>query len=430
MAEIIRMPRMSDTMTEGTLVNWVVKIGDSISPGDLIAEVETDKATMELESYQEGVLLHIGVEEGQAVPVNGIIAILGEKGEDVSAILKEEESKAAEPQPQAQAVEEKVVEEKKEIIQAVKQIETTPQPAMPNPVNENVQSKRIKASPLAKKLAAENNVDLNHVKGSGDDGRIVKKDIEAFLASPAATNQKSASPSLQLPAFTGEEAFEDVPNSQMRKTIARRLAESKFGAPHFYLRMTIEMDNLMAARKQLNAVSPVKISFNDIIIKAAAMALRKHPAVNAGWMDDVIRYNKHIHVGMAVAVDEGLMVPVIKFADNKSLSHIAVESKDLAGRARERKLGLDEMQGNTFSISNLGMMDIDDFTAIINPPNSCILAIGKIQQVPVVKNGEIAIANTMAVTMSCDHRVVDGAVGAAFLQSLKSFIENPIGMLA
>ncbi len=439
MAEVIRMPRMSDTMTEGVLVSWQVKVGDAIAPGDLIAEVETDKATMELESYQEGVLLHIGVQEGEAVPVNALIAIVGEHGEDISTLLAAEKDGQSATPPQAKPAEQKVVEEKKVVIEEVNERRAQKAQGIPTvntvaPSNESVAPKRIKASPLAKKLAFENNIDLTELIGSGEEGRIVKRDIEAILngqvQETAPVSVENETPALpNLPTITSGEAFEDVRNSQMRKTIARRLGESKFQAPHFYLTMTINMDKMWKFRKQLNGQSPVKISFNDIIIKAASLALRKHPAVNASWFDDFIRYNKHIHVGMAVAVNEGLLVPVIKHADNKSLSHIATETKAFAAKAREKKLQPDEMSGNTFSISNLGMMDIDEFTAIINPPDSCIMAVGRIGDVALVKDGKIVPGKEMKVTLSCDHRVVDGAVGAAFLQTFKSLIEEPINLL-
>ncbi len=433
MAEIIRMPRMSDTMTEGVLVAWHKKIGDVIKAGDLLAEVETDKATMELESYQEGILLHLGVEEGTAVAIDAIIAILGEKGEDISAILEEEKNKKT-----AAPVEEPPAADTPPAPPV-----STPQPVAPTPPPTPVPAAittvaapptngRIKASPLAKRLAKEAGIDIAIVSGTGEHGRIVKKDIEAYLSNRTTSTSSTSSTTAPIvfPTVVGEEQYEDQPLSQMRKTIARRLAESKFGAPHFYLRMEINMDRTIAARKKLNEISPVKISFNDIIIKAAAIALRMHPAVNAAWMGDSLRFNKHIHVGMAVAVPEGLLVPVIRFADNKPLSQIAMESKELAGRAREKKLSLEEMSGGTFAISNLGMMDIDEFTAIINPPNSCIMAIGKIAKVPRVdENDEIKVASVMKITMSCDHRVVDGAVGARFLQTFKSLLEEPTRML-
>lgn len=448
MAEVIQMPRMSDTMEEGVIVDWHKKVGDSIKPGDLLAEVETDKATMELESYQEGTILYIGVEAGNAVPVEGVLAIIGEPGEDYKPLLAEVEAKANAKE---------TVEEPKEEAQISTPQTPTPAPVpaanqMPQPAVQQVAvapalpittNGRIKISPLAKRLANENNINIATLTGSGEEGRIVKRDIEAYLANPsvgtafnavqqniqtAGTTVSTAMP-IQLPQIVAQEQFEDVPLSQMRKTIARRLGESKFGAPHFYLTIDITMDTVMASRKSMNEISPVKISFNDIIIKAAANALRQHPYVNASWLNDKIRLNKHVHIGMAVAVTDGLLVPVIRFADNKSLSHIAAETKTLAGKAKNKELSLEEMQGNTFSISNLGMMGIEEFTAIINPPDACIMAVGGIRQVPVFENGNWIATNKMKVTLSCDHRVVDGATGALFLQTFKANLENPVNML-
>ena len=439
MAEIIRMPLMSDTMTEGVLVEWQKKIGDDIKAGDVLAEIETDKATMELESFQEGKLIHIGVEAGATVPVNAILAILGEEGEDISAILAAENSNnGASKEPEKPATQEAPAKES---------VKTPPVAATP-PANQAVttppptqhDNERIKASPLAKRLAKEKGIELTAITGTGEGGRIVKRDVEGFVPSPQtsptispAVIPEKAPPTVApivLPSVVGEEAYEDVPNSQIRKTIARRLGESKFQAPHFYLKMSINMDAAIAARKKMNEVSPAKISFNDMIIKAAAMALRSHPDVNAGWMGDFIRFNKHIHIGMAVATEIGLLVPVIKFADNKSLSYIAAETRQMAGKARNRKLSLDEMQGDTFTISNLGMMDIEDFTAIINPPASCIMAVGTITKVPRFnEKDEMIPTSIMKVTLSCDHRVVDGAVGAAFLQTFKSLLEEPVRMM-
>ncbi len=448
MAEIIRMPLMSDTMTEGVVVQWHKNIGDEVKAGDLLAEIETDKATMELESYQEGHLLHIGAQPGETVAVNAIIAILGNKDEDVKAII-EEEAKAETSKP-TEKEPEKVSEPVAPTPPAPMPVHTPAPVSAVQPQTTNpAPSGRIKASPLAKKMAAENKINLSLVTGPGDEGRLIKRDVVAYLASASASStsaggtsaggtsavggnvsKSAAQPVFILPQVVGEESFKDVPNSQMRKTIARRLSESKFGAPHFYLKMTICMDSAIVARKKMNEVSPAKISFNDLVIKAAAMALRAHPAVNASWLGDVIRYNNHINVGMAVAVDEGLMVPVIKFADSKSLSHIAAESRLLAGKARERKLDMAEMTGNTFTISNLGMMDIDDFTAIINPPDACIMAVGKIEKVPSFNEaGEVVAKNLMRVTLSCDHRVVDGAVGAKFLNTFKSNLEEPVRMM-
>jgi len=459
MAEIIRMPLMSDTMTEGVVVQWHKNIGDQVKAGDLLAEIETDKATMELESYQEGHLLHIGAQPGETVAVNSIIAVLGDKGEDVQKVLDQEakevkeksaETEEAKVEEKSNETEEEKAEEKST---ETKEEKTEEKSTKVTESSSASSSDRIKASPLAKKMATENNIDLSVVTGTGDEGRIIKRDVLTFLdsgsaaassssansssANSSSTNSSSASgggndaqQDFVLPQVVGEESFKDVKNSQMRKTIARRLSESKFGAPHFYLKMTICMDNAIAARKKMNEFSPVKISFNDMVIKAAAMALRLHSDVNASWMGDVIRYNNHINIGMAVAVNEGLMVPVVKFADNKSLSHIAAETKSLAGKARERKLDMAEMTGNTFSISNLGMMDIDDFTAIINPPDACIMAVGKIEKTPSFNDDDEVVAkNLMRVTLSCDHRVVDGAVGARFLKTFKSFLEEPIRMM-
>lgn len=418
MAEIVRMPKLSDTMTEGVVAEWHKKVGEEISSGDLLAEIETDKATMEFESFNDGVLLHIGVEKGKSAPVNDILAIIGEKGEDVKKILEEEKnSEPAKEEPKAEA---KVEPKKEEPKEEVKSQAPTPAPqkssatktvkALSKP-NEG----RIFASPLAKRLAEERNINLKYVPGSGEGGRIVKRDIENY----------------QGGGFTsGIESYTDEPVSQMRKVIARRLGESKFTAPHFYLTISIDMDAAMEARKSINKmIAPAKVSFNDIVIKAAAKSLKKNPAANAGWHEDFIRYNDHVHIGVAVAVDEGLLVPVLEFADGKPLTQIGEEVKDFAGRAKAKKLQPDEMEGSTFTISNLGMFGIEEFTAIINPPNSCILAVGGISQVPVVKNGEIVPGNIMKVTLSCDHRVVDGAVGSGFLKDFKNYMENPVLLL-
>jgi pyruvate dehydrogenase E2 component (dihydrolipoamide acetyltransferase) len=422
MAEVIRMPRMSDTMEEGVIAAWHKKVGDKVKAGDLLAEVETDKATMELESYQEGTLLYIGVEKGNAVKVNGILAILGKEGEDYKSLLDDA--------PASNASEEKntTSEKSTESIQPEAK-ETVAQPVTEtSPVSNNSEDGRLKASPLAKKIAAEKDIDLNAVKGSGDEGRIVKRDVEAFIAAPQPAAAKATTP-IVLPSISGKESFEEVTVSQMRKTIAKRLAESKFSAPHFYLTMQINMDNAVKARTSLNEASPVKISFNDIVIKAVAVALKQHPKVNSSWLGDKIRINHHVHIGVAVAVDEGLLVPVIRFANEKTLSHIAAEVKELAKKAKDKKLQPQEMQGNTFTISNLGMFDIDEFTAIINPPDACILAVGSINETPIVKDGNIVVANMMKITLSCDHRVVDGATGSQFLLTLKSYLEDPIRLL-
>lgn len=437
MAEVIRMPRMSDTMEEGNIIGWLKAEGETVEAGETLAEVETDKATMELDSFFDGVLLHIAVKEGP-VPIDGVIAVIGEAGEDWKAAIAASESsngngssaaEAASPEP----------ETKKEAV-----AETTA-PAAPE-----AGSDRTKASPLAKSMAKEAGVDIAQVAGTGDAGRIIKRDVEAFIAAqksspapaapapspapatatPAAPAPKADAPAVQPFVFSGgEDNYEDVPLSQMRKTIARRLGESKFSAPHFYLTVEMNVDKLVQMRKKVNAVAPTKISFNDFIIKAAAVALRQHPAVNSSWMGDAIRVNKNINIGVAVAVNEGLLVPVVRFADMKTLSQINVEVKDLAGKAKNRKIHPNEMQGNTFTISNLGMFGIEEFTAIINPPDSCILAVGRIAQKAIVKDGEIVVGNMLKVTLSCDHRVVDGATGAQFLQTLQGILEDPIRLL-
>ena len=414
MAEIIRMPRLSDTMTEGVIVAWHKKVGDTIKPGDLLAEVETDKATMEMESYWEGTLLYIGVEKGEAVVVDGVLAVIGKKGEDYKSLLGNEKYEIRNEKPGD-------VKKKSETITTASVSATAE--LQPQTTNDKQQTTngRLKASPLAKSIAKEKGIDIAKVKGSGDEGRIVKRDVEKI------TSGKK----IEFPVFVGEEGFEDIPLSQMRKTIAKRLVESKNSAPHFYLTMEINMDKMMEARTTMNEISnPVKISYNDIITKASALALRENPKVNGSWLGDKLRYYKHIHIGVAVAVDEGLIVPVIRFADGKPLSQIASETKTFAEKAKSKKLQPTDWEGNTFTISNLGMFDIDEFTAIINPPDSCILAVGKIKQMPVVQNGEIKIYNVMKVTLSCDHRVVDGALGSMFLQSLKNYLEDPIRLMA
>ncbi len=417
---VIRMPLLSDTMTEGKIIAWSKKVGDSVKADESLADVETDKATMEVVPYADGTLLYTGVEAGTAAKVNEVIAIIGKAGTDISGLL------SALKNPGAMVV--SGVEPSKGSSSSgveTKTVETT---------QTSSTNGRLKASPLAKKIAAEKGIDLHAVQGSGDGGRIIKKDIDNYTPSSAkATEGKPAvAASAPVVAFTpgAGEGFVDTPNGSMRKTIARRLGESLFTAPHFYLTMELNMDNAMAARTQLNAVSPVKISFQDMMIKACAMALRKHPAVNSSWMGEFIRTYNHIHVGSAVAVDQGLIVPVFKFADQKSLSQIASEANGLYDKARTGKLQPQEFTGNTFTISNLGMMDIEDFTAIINPPDSCILAVGKIKEIVIKKaDGNFGTTNVMKVTLSCDHRCVDGAVGASFLQTLKKFIENPVTML-
>ncbi len=438
MAEIIRMPRMSDTMEEGNIVGWLVEEGAEVEAGETLAEIETDKATMDFDSPSDGVLLHISVKEG-AVPIGDVIAVIGEEGEDWESQLKEVKAEAAD-QKDVQA--ETADDQKEETVAS----ETTAE------VTAATDSDRVKASPLAKSMAKDAGVNLSQIAGSGDHGRIVKRDIEAFLAGngskvkkeepqvttipaqkPAKEEKKEEQPELpQVPQFfggTGEANYEDVRLSQMRKIIARRLAESKYNAPHFYLTIEINMDKAVQMRKRVNEVAPTKISFNDFVIKAAAAALRKHPDVNSSWMGESIRLNKDVNIGVAVAIDEGLMVPVVRYADMKTLSQINVEVKALAGKAKSRKLSQEEMQGNTFTISNLGMFGIEEFTAIINPPDSCILAVGAIQQKPVVVDGEIKVGNRMKVTLSCDHRVVDGAKGANFLQTFQEILEDPVRLL-
>lgn len=423
-ATVITMPKMSDTMTEGTIAAWLKNVGDEVSSGDILAEVETDKATMELEAYEDGTLLYIGPKEGDSIPVDDVLAILGEKGADYEKLLKAHEQ-------QSGGDEDEAPEEAKTDAQPSG---TTAKDVHPEITPESAESGgRVKASPLAKKMAEDMGYDIARIKGSGDNGRIIKRDVENYKPeqAPAAAPQaeKGAAAPVQLPQVVAEEQFEEKNVSQMRKTIAKRLAESKFTAPHFYLTMEIDMDNAIAARKSMNEVSPVKISFNDLVIKAAAAALRQHPKVNSSWRGDKIRYNKHIHIGVAVAVEEGLLVPVVRFADNKTISHISAEVKQLGEKAKTKQLQPNEWEGNTFTISNLGMFGIEEFTAIINPPESCIMAVGGIKETPVVKNGQVVPGNRMKVTMSCDHRVVDGATGAAFLQTFKQLLEDPVRIL-
>ena len=414
MAEVIRMPKMSDTMTEGVIVSWLKNVGDDIKPGDILAEVETDKATMELENFVKGTLLHIGIPAGGSVPVDALIAIVGQKGEDISALLSGASTAAPTKAEEAKP-------------------ETTTTNTSANVETSAVQSSnnedgRVKASPLAKKIAEEKGISLNQIAGSGDGGRIVKRDVETFTPAKTAATTSSA-PAINIPAVVGTESYDEVPVSQMRKVIARRLSDSLFTAPHFFLTMEINMDKVNEARKTINADGNVKISVNDFIVKAVAGALRKNPQVNSSWLGDKIRYNHHIHVGIAVAIEDGLIVPVVKFADNKSLSHISAEVKQLADKAKNKKLQPNEFEGNTFTISNLGMFGIDQFTAIINPPDACILAVGGSKETVIVENGQMKVATVMKVTLSCDHRVVDGAVGASFLKTLKELLENPIKLL-
>ncbi|HVF80385.1 MAG TPA: pyruvate dehydrogenase complex dihydrolipoamide acetyltransferase, partial [Flavisolibacter sp.] len=424
----------SDTMTEGVIAGWHKKLGDDVKKGDVLADIETDKATMELESYKNGKLLYQGAKPGEKVAVNDLLCIIGEEGKvDVDAIVA-----ASKGGGTVQSSETKVQSQDGQEGQIGETGQTTQTTQTQTPIQElqSGSDSRIKASPLAKRLAKEKGIDLSKVQGTGDNGRITKTDIDNFKpqqqpatgSQPSATTQPLSQSANQLFA-SGQEGHTDTPVSQMRKVIAKRLSESKFGAPHFYLTMEINMDNAMAARAQMNEVSDVKISFNDMIVKATAMALRKHPAVNSSWMGDFIRQYQHINVGVAVAIEDGLIVPVIKFADQKTLSQIAAETKELAGKARNKKLQPNEFSGNTFTISNLGMMDIEEFTAIINPPDSAIMAVGRIKEI-VVKRGEgFSVSNVMKITLSCDHRSVDGAVGAGFLQTFKKYLENPVTML-
>lgn len=411
MAEIVRMPKLSDTMTEGTVAKWIKKVGDKVKSGDILAEIDSDKATMEFESFYDGVLLHIGVAEKKGAPVDAILAIIGKEGEDISAILKAEGS-IKKSESLAQKAVEKPKEEAKKVTTHIPTTTTT----TANPTHSS--HERLKASPLAKRLAKERGLILNKLKGSGDGGRITRRDIEMFQHHGGSNRPVS-----------GVESFTEESVSQMRKTIAKRLAESKFTAPHFYLSMEINMDNTVDARELINEAMGMKISYNDFVIKAAATAIRQHPKVNSSWRGDVIRYNNHIHIGVAVAVDEGLLVPVIRFADAKTLTMIGAEVKEFAKKAKEKKLQPQDWEGNTFTVSNLGMFGIDEFTAIINSPDACILAVGGIAQKPVVKNGQLMPGYVMKVTLSCDHRVVDGATGAAFLQTFRDLLENPVLLL-
>ncbi len=419
-ATIIRMPLLSDTMTEGVIAVWHKKVGDKVKSDDALADVETDKATMEVIGYADGSLLYVGVEKGQAAKVNDIIAIVGKEGTDVSVLLK------SGSKPKAVAA--VVAVEKPQAAAAVESVQIVH--------THSDSTSRLKASPLARKIAKDKGIDLAQVKGSAEGGRIVKKDIEGFT--PSAVKAIVDAPeeakavevvAVPVPQFTGVEKYTEKSVSQMRKVIAKRLSESLFTAPHFYLTMSIDMDSAMQARAKINEFASVKISFNDIVLKAVAVALKQHPNVNSSWLEDKIRYNEHVNIGVAVAVEDGLLVPVVRFADGKSLSHISAEVKDFALRAKTKKLQPQDWEGSTFTISNLGMFGIDEFTAIINPPDACILAVGGIQQVPVVKNGAVVPGNVMKVTLSCDHRVVDGATGSAFLQTLKALLEEPVRLL-
>jgi len=423
MAEIVRMPKLSDTMTEGVVAAWHKKVGDKVKSGDVLAEIETDKATMEFESFTDGVLLHIGVEKGKTAAVDSVLAVLGKEGEDITKLLADAAANApkaevAKEEPKAEVQEQAQKQEAKPAAPVVAE-KSAPAPATeatsaPAPASSNG---RVKASPLAKHLAEEKGIDISRVRGSGPDGRVTKNDVENF----------SGSGSVFVPQVEG---FEEVPVSQMRKTIAKRLAESKFTAPHFYLTIEMDMSRAMTVREAINKqIAPDKVSFNDMVIKAVAMALKQHPKVNSSWLGDRIRYNQHVHIGVAVAVEEGLLVPVVRFADSKPLRTIGAEVREFAKRAKEKKLQPQDWEGNTFTISNLGMFGIDEFTAIINPPDACILAIGGIMEKPVVRNGAIVVGHTMKVTLSCDHRVVDGATGAAFLNTFKGLLEEPALML-
>ena len=425
MATVINMPRLSDTMEEGVVAKWLKNVGDKIEEGDILAEIETDKATMEFESFYEGTLLHIGVNEGATAPVDSLLAIIGKEGTDVSAIVASDSILTAAP---------KTDKKKETPNKETKEAVTSSTVEKSSSSNNN--GGRIFASPLAKKIAKDKGINLTEVKGSGENGRIVKKDVENYTPVTIAKTPSASTTSTPTPStvtnFTiaGEENTSEIKNSQMRKAIAKALGNSKFTAPHFYLNIEVDMENAIASRKMINAIPDTKVSFNDMIVKACAMALKKHPNVNTSWTENNTLFYNHIHVGVAVAVDEGLVVPVIKHTDALSLSQIGASVKDLARKARDKKISPAEMQGSTFTVSNLGMFGIESFTSIINQPNSAILSVGTIVEKPVVKNGEIVVGNTMKLTLACDHRTVDGAVGAQFLQTLKTYIENPVTMLA
>ncbi|WBX71978.1 pyruvate dehydrogenase complex dihydrolipoamide acetyltransferase [Tenacibaculum retecalamus] len=420
-AIVINMPRLSDTMEEGTVASWLKNVGDKVEEGDILAEIETDKATMEFESFNEGVLLHIGVEEGQTTPVDTLLAIIGKEGTDVATVL------AAQASGNTVITKETEDTTTKEETKAVTETAVTTTTSL---------GKRIFASPLAKKIAKDKGFNIADIKGSGENGRIVKKDVENYTPSAKQVTPSSATTNTPTPsavtnfAVAGEENTSEVKNSQMRKAIAKALGNSKFSAPHFYLNIEVDMDNAMASRKTINSIPDTKVSFNDMVVKACAMTLKKHPNVNTSWTDNNTLFHSHIHIGVAVAVDEGLVVPVVKHTDALSLTQIGASVRDLAGKARDKKITPTEMQGSTFTVSNLGMFGIESFTSIINQPNSAILSVGAIIQKPVVKDGAIVVGNTMKLTLACDHRTVDGAVGAQFLQTLKTFIENPVTMLA
>lgn len=423
--KVVTMPRLSDTMTEGTVANWLKKVGDEVAEGDILAEIETDKATMEFESFNSGTLLHIGIEAGGSAPVDSVLAVIGPKGTDVKKVLDALASRGS-----------------SEAIQPSEEKTNDTAPSSANTTSESISApngSRVFASPLAKKMAQDKGIDLSQVKGSGENGRITKKDIENYTpsaqpatASTQTTAQPASKPEAKVMPFVpaGQESSEEVKNSQMRKTIAKRLAESKFTAPHYYLTIEVDMDNAIASRNQINALPDTKVSFNDMVVKACAMALKKHPQVNTSWKGDTTLYNHHVHIGVAVAVEDGLVVPVLKFTDQMSLTQIGAQVRDLAGKARNKKLTPAEMEGSTFTVSNLGMFGIVEFTSIINQPNSAILSVGAIVEKPVVKNSLVVVGSTMKVTLACDHRTVDGATGAQFLQTLQAYLENPVTMLA
>ena len=413
--EVVRMPKLSDTMTDGVIEKWHKKVGDKVKSGELLADIATDKATMEFESFQDGVLIHIGVQEKQSIPVDSIIAILGKGGEDINAILASVNSAGSAPANTSTTKVEAPVQTSAAVTSSAVEKSSSSNDG------------RVKASPLAKALAKEKGIDISKVTGTGDNGRVTKSDIENYKPTSGGSAAKSNLASSFVP---GAEGFTDEPTSQMRKVIAKRLLESTNGAPHFYLTIEVDMENAMQSRNAINAIPDTKVSFNDLVIKACAAALRKHPKVNSSWMGDKIRYYSHVHIGVAVAVEDGLLVPVVRFADQKSLSQISAEVKDLGKRAKDKKLQPADWEGNTFTVSNLGMFGIDEFTSIINTPESCILSVGAIRQVPVVKNNQVVPGNVMKVTLACDHRTVDGATGAAFLQTLRTYLENPVTILA
>ncbi|MFL2594491.1 MAG: pyruvate dehydrogenase complex dihydrolipoamide acetyltransferase [Flavobacteriaceae bacterium] len=415
--EVVKMPRLSDTMEEGTVASWLKNVGDAVEEGEILAEIETDKATMEFESFYAGELLHIGVQVGESAAVDSLLAIIGPSGTDVASVLAASSSSSSDSSPTVEK-ETTTVDTPPPTAATEPSAPATATPIVPS-ANTN---ERIMASPLAKKMAAEKGIDLRQVQGTGEHGRIVKRDIEQFVPGSAAASVQAFVPK-------GQESSEDIPNSQMRKVIAKRLAESKFSAPHYYLSVEFDMDAAIAFRKQYNELPDTKISFNDIVVKATALALKKHPQVNSRWFDDRMQLNHHVHIGVAVAVPDGLVVPVVRFADEMALPQIGSQVKDYAVRARDKKLAPDEMEGSTFTISNLGMFGIDEFTSIINQPNSAILSVGAIVQKPVVKDGEIVVGSTMKLTLACDHRTVDGATGAQFLQTLREYIEQPLRLV-